>query len=116
MQVIDLSQLPDTAFLVTDYSETFGRGTSFKRYLQRGTIRLRLCGTQTTSGVHYRCIDPSNRCRRAVPAGYYIHDCHVRDTPALCRRLYNGTIDIVSIADKSNPSSLPLSMTGGQHS
>ena len=105
MQVISLTQLPDTAFLLTDYSDTFGRGHIIQKDIFSEEPFVYVCGTQTTSGVHIIDVtDPANPVQAGLyQPGYYIHDCHVRDTLLFAAAFYNGTIDIVSIADKSNP-------------
>ncbi len=105
MQVIDLTQLPDTAFLLAEYAETFGRGHIIQKDIFSEEPYVYVCGTQTTSGVHIIDVsDPANPAQVGLYApGYYIHDCHVRDTLLFAAAFYNGTIDIVSIADKSNP-------------
>ncbi|MCB0585434.1 MAG: choice-of-anchor B family protein [Phaeodactylibacter sp.] len=105
MQVIDLTQLPDTAFLLTAYSETFGRGHIIQKDIFNEAPYVYVCGTQTTQGVHIIDVsDPGNPVQVGLyQPGYYIHDCHVRDTLLFAAAFYNGTIDIVSIADKSNP-------------
>ena len=105
MQVIGLSQLPDTAFLTANYSETFGRGHIIQKDIFSEAPFVYVCGTQTTSGVHILDVsDPANPIQAGLyQPGYYIHDCHVRDTLLFAAAFYNGTIDIVSIADKSNP-------------
>lgn len=105
MQVIDLSQLPHATTLVTAYSETFGRGHIIQKDIFSEAPYVYVCGTQTTQGVHIIDVsDPANPVQAGLyQPGYYIHDCHVRDTLLFAAAFYNGTIDIVSIADKSAP-------------
>lgn len=105
MQVIALAQLPDTAFLLAEYSETFGRGHIIQKDIFSEAPFVYVCGTQTTQGVHILDVsDPSHPAEAGLyQPGYYIHDCHVRDTLLFAAAFYEGIIDIVSIADKSNP-------------
>ncbi|MCB9300601.1 MAG: choice-of-anchor B family protein [Lewinellaceae bacterium] len=108
MQVIELGQLPDTAFLLNSYSATFGRGHIIQKDIFEEAPFVYVCGTSTTQGVHI--IDVSNP---AAPQqvglyqpGYYIHDCHVRGDLLFAAAFYEGTVDIVDISDKSNPTLL----------
>lgn len=108
MQVIELGQLPDTAFLLTTYSATFGRGHIIQKDIFEEAPYVYVCGTTTTQGVHI--IDVSNP---AAPQqvglyqpGYYIHDCHVRGDLLFAAAFYEGTVDIVDISDKSAPALL----------
>ncbi|MCB0581285.1 MAG: choice-of-anchor B family protein [Phaeodactylibacter sp.] len=105
MQVIDLTQLPDTAFLLAEFSETFGRGHIIQKDIFSEAPYVYVCGTQTTQGVHIIDVsDPAQPEEVGVyQPGYYIHDCHVRDTLLFAAAFYEGVIDIVSIADKANP-------------
>lgn len=108
MQVIELGQLPDTAFLLTTYPATFGRGHIIQKDIFEDAPYVYVCGTSATQGVHI--IDVSNP---AAPQqvglyqpGYYVHDCHVRGNLLFAAAFYEGTVDIVDITDKSAPTLL----------
>jgi choice-of-anchor B domain-containing protein len=105
MQVIDLSQLPDTATLVTTYTATFTLGHIIQRDIFSEAPYVYVCGTSTTQGVHI--MDVSNPAQPVEAGlyqpGYYIHDCHVRGNLMYAAAFYQGTIDIVDISDKSQP-------------
>ncbi len=105
MQVIDLSQLPDTATLVTTYTATFTLGHIIQRDIFSEAPYVYVCGTSATQGV--RIMDVSNPAQPVEAGvyqpGYYIHDCHVRGDLMYAAAFYEGTIDIVDISDKSQP-------------
>ncbi|MBL7792039.1 MAG: choice-of-anchor B family protein [Saprospiraceae bacterium] len=105
MQVIDLSQLPDTASLVTTYTATFTLGHIIQRDIFSEAPYVYVCGTSTSQGVHI--MDVSNPAQPVEAGlyqpGYYIHDCHVRGDLMYAAAFYAGTIDIVDISDKSQP-------------
>lgn len=105
MQVIELGQLPDTAFLLSTYSQTFGRGHIIQKDIFSEAPYVYVCGTQSTQGVHIIDVsDPASPVEAGLyRPGYYIHDCHVRGNLLFAAAFYNGTIDIVDISDKSSP-------------
>ncbi|GJM32898.1 MAG: hypothetical protein DHS20C18_18990 [Saprospiraceae bacterium] len=105
MQVISLTNLPNSASLVTTYTETFTKGHIIQRDIFSEAPYVYVCGTGPNDGV--RIMDVS------IPAspqeigyydpGYYIHDCHVRGDILFGAAFYESTIDIVDISDKSTP-------------
>ena len=105
MQVIDLTNLPDTATLVTNYMETFTRGHIIQKDIFSDAPYVYVNGTTATDGVHILDVsDPANPVEVGLYApGYYIHDCHVRGDIMFAAAFYEGTLDIVDISDPSTP-------------
>jgi choice-of-anchor B domain-containing protein len=105
MQVISLEQLPDTAFLLAAYAETFTRGHIIQADIFQEAPYVYVCGTTATGGVHI--LDVSNPAAPVETGlyrpGYYIHDCHVRGDILFAAAFFEGTVDIVDISDRSNP-------------
>ncbi len=108
MQVIDLSELPNSASLLTTYSETFTRGHIIQRDVYSDEPYVYVNGTSSTSGIHIMDIsDPANPVEVGLyQPGYYIHDCHVKGDRIYAAAFYEGTIDIIDISDKSTPTLL----------
>lgn len=105
MQVIDLTQLPDTASLLTTYDETFTRGHIIQKDIFSDAPFVYMIGTTSTDGVHI--LDVSNPAA-PIEVGlyqpdYYIHDCYVREHIMFAAAFFEGTMDVVDISDKSNP-------------
>ncbi|MEM6318813.1 MAG: choice-of-anchor B family protein [Bacteroidota bacterium] len=105
MQVIDLSNLPDSVALVNTYSETFTTGHIIQRDITTEAPFLYVMGTCGNCGVQILDVtDPVNPIEISVyNPGYYIHDAHVRGDYLYAAAFFEGTIDIVDIRDKSNP-------------
>lgn len=105
MQVIRLYQLPQLAPLVTTYDETFTTGHIIQKDIFNENPYVYICGTSTTEGVHIMDVSqPENPVEVGLyNPGYYIHDCHVNGNRMYASAFYEGTMDIVDISDKSNP-------------
>jgi len=105
MQVIELSQLPDTAFLIANYNEHFTRGHIIQRDIYSEEPYIYVMGTQTTQGVHI--IDVSNPMEPVqvglYEPGYYIHDAHVNGDLLFACAFNESKVDILDISDKTNP-------------
>lgn len=105
MQVIALHNLPDTAFLVTTFHETFNRGHIIQRDIYSEDPFVYVIGTTTTGGIHILDVSIPHA---PVEVGlyqpdYYLHDCHIKGNLLFAAAFYEGTIDIVDISDKSQP-------------
>jgi choice-of-anchor B domain-containing protein len=105
LQVIDLSNLPNSASLLTTYSETFTKGHIIQKDIFSDDPYIYVCGTSTTSGVHILDVsDPAHPLEVGLyQPGYYIHDCHVRGDLMFAAAFYEGTMDILDISDKTDP-------------
>jgi len=105
MQVIDLSSLPNSISLVTNYTLTFGRGHIIQRDIYTEDPYVYISGTQTTSGVHIIDVsDPANPVEVGLyQPGYYIHDCHVKGDRLYAAAFFESTMDVIDISDKTNP-------------
>ena len=115
MQVIDLSDLPNGASLVTTYTETFTRGHIIQKDIFSEAPFVYVIGTTATSGIHILDVsDPANPVEVGLYAPtYYIHECHVRGDILFAAAFNQGTIDIVDISDKGNPALLARFSTPG---
>lgn len=107
MQIIDLNPLPANPPVLSGvFNSYFVRAHIIQKDLfSEARDWVYVCGTTLTQGVHI--IDVSNPGSPEqiglYEPGYYIHDCHVRDTLLFAAAFYEGTIDVVSIADPANP-------------
>jgi choice-of-anchor B domain-containing protein len=99
MQIIDLSNLPNSASLVNTYNTTFT--TSHNLYINNGYAYA--VGTSGGGGMHILDLsDPVNPVQTAYYGGSgYIHDVHVWDDTAYISGA--DTYDLVDVTDKSNP-------------
>jgi len=116
MQIIDLSDLPNGISLVNTYSETFTRGHIIQRDIYSEAPYLYIMGTCGNCGVNIlEVTDPVNPKEISTYSpGYYIHDAHVKGNYLYASAFYNGTIDIVDISDKTNPTLVAqIETTGG---
>ena len=115
MQVIDLTQLPDTASLLTNYDETFTKGHIIQKDIFSDAPYVYMIGTSATDGVHI--MDVSNPDAPVevglYQPGYYIHDCYVRADTMFAAAFFEGTMDVVDISDKSNPTVIARIPTPG---
>ncbi|MBZ0179472.1 MAG: choice-of-anchor B family protein [Melioribacteraceae bacterium] len=99
LQIVDLSLLPDTAFLAVTYSETFTRAHNI--FIDEGFAYV--VGTSGGGGIHILDLsDPINPVETAYyGASGYVHDVYVwSDTLVACAE---DSYDLVDITDKSNP-------------
>jgi len=105
MQVIDLSNLPVGANLVTTFDSQFTRGHIISRDIYSEDPYVYVSGTCGNCGVEIVDVSsPSNPSLiGSYNPSYYIHDCHVRGNYLYAAAFWEGTIDIVDISDKTNP-------------
>jgi choice-of-anchor B domain-containing protein len=105
MHVIDLTQLPNTATLLTTYDATFDKGHIIQKDIFEEAPYVYVSGTTTTEGVHILDVsNPANPFEIGVyNPGYYIHDCHVRGDRMFAAAFFEETVDIVDISDKTQP-------------
>lgn len=99
LQIIDLSQLPTTATLVTTIDTWFNKAHNI--FIDNGYAYV--IGTEGGGGMHILDLsDPVNPTRTAYYTGSdYIHDVYVwNDTVVACAE---DTYDLVDVSDKSNP-------------
>lgn len=116
LQVIDLTNLPDTATLVTTYDQTFTMGHIIQKDIFGEEPYVYVCGTTATDGIHIMDVsDPSTPTEIGLyNPGYYIHDCHVRGDRIYASAFNESTIDVLDISDKTNPVLLTrLNIPGG---
>ena len=105
MQVLDLSDLPNKMSLLSTYSTTFSTGHIIQRDIYSDAPYVYVNGTCNSCGVNIIDVsDPANPKEVGnYNPGYYVHDCHVKGDYLYAAAFYKGTIDIVDISDKSNP-------------
>jgi len=105
MQVIDLSDLPNTFSLLSTYNTTFSTGHIIQRDIYSDAPYVYVNGTCNSCGVNIIDVsDPANPKEIGnYNPGYYVHDCHVKGDYLYAAAFYKGTIDIVDISDKTNP-------------
>ena len=106
MHVIDLSPLPiDTAYLLTEYKQTFGKGHIIQRDIYSDAPYVYVIGTVATEGVHILDVsEPAAPIEVGLyDPDYYIHDAHINGDLMFCAAFYEARMDIVDISDKSNP-------------
>lgn len=116
MQIIDLTDLPDSIRLANTYNATFTRGHIIQRDIYSEAPYLYIMGTCGNCGVNIlEVTDPINPKEISTYSpGYYIHDAHVKGDYLYASAFYNGTIDIVDISDKLNPTLVAqIETTGG---
>lgn len=116
MQIIDLTDLPDSISLANTYTETFTRGHIIQRDIYSEAPYLYIMGTCNNCGVNILDVtDPINPKEVSTYSpGYYIHDAHVKGNYLYASAFFNGTIDIVDISDKLNPTLVAqIETTGG---
>jgi len=105
MQVVDLSDLPNSISLVTSYDETFQMGHIIQRDIYSEAPYVYVHGADSDDGTHIIDVsDPANPVEVGVYApGYYIHDGHVKGDYLYAAAFYEDKIDVVDISDKTNP-------------
>jgi choice-of-anchor B domain-containing protein len=98
LQIVDLSQLPDTAFLVNTYNQTFT--SAHNLYIDNGFAYI--VGT-SSGGMHI--LDLSNPTSPVQTSYYsssgYVHDVYVWNDTAYASSA--DTYDLVNVTNKSNP-------------
>lgn len=105
MQVIDLSFLPESLHLVTNYTTTFTKGHIIQKAIDSDAPYVYVMGTTTTQGVHILDVsNPATPLEIGLYApGYYIHDAHIRGNLMFAAAFYETKVDIVDISDKTLP-------------
>lgn len=104
LQVIDLSTLPDSASLVTTYTQTFTKAHMVQRDIYSDSAYIYVMGPGSLGGVRILDVsDPVNPVQVGVYEPYYIHDAHPRGNRLYAAAIWNGTLDVVDISDKTNP-------------
>lgn len=105
LQIIDLSQLPNTATLVNTVSTWFSRAHNL--YIDNGFAYI--VGTNSGGGMHVLDLtDPVNPVRTAYYTGSgYIHDVYVWNDTAYASA--EQTYDMISLTNKSAPVKLSVS-------
>ena len=117
MQVISLSSLPEDATLETTFDSRFRRGHIISRDIYSELPFVYISGTCGNCGVEV--VDVSEPAQPVQVGqyrpGYYIHDCHVRGDYLYAAAFFNGTMDVVDISDKSNPTLIAqIEVPGGR--
>ncbi|MEM6726105.1 MAG: choice-of-anchor B family protein [Bacteroidota bacterium] len=105
LQVIDLSFLPDSLSLVATFDAEFTRGHIVQvDYFFPDSNYVYVAGVTPGGGVRILDVnDPANPQLAGTYEPYYIHDVHIRGDIMYAAALFEGTLDIVDISDKSNP-------------
>jgi len=101
LQIIDLSQLPNTATLVNQLNTWFNKAHNI--FIDNGYAYV--IGTEGGGGMHILdLINPTNPTRTVyylTPETGYIHDVYVwNDTVVACAE---DTYDLIDVSDKFNP-------------
>jgi len=100
LQIIDLSNLPASAQLVTTYSTTVTNAHNL--YIDDGYAYV--VGTQNANGgIHILDLsNPESPVEVGVFSRNYVHDVFVRDNIAYASALDDG-LQIIDVSNKSNP-------------
>ncbi len=114
IQIIDLSGLPSSASLVTNYrwpnvTESTARSHTISiddqgfLYISGGTSTASTGGVQ--SGVRvFSLADPENPSPVSFWNPWYVHDTQIRNNIAFAHNIFEGgQIDIYDVTDRSNP-------------
>ncbi|MBK8566364.1 MAG: choice-of-anchor B family protein [Saprospiraceae bacterium] len=118
MQVIDLSFLPDSLHLITNYTTTFTKGHIIQKAIDSDEPYVYVMGTTATQGVHILDVSSPSAPKEVglYAPGYYIHDAHIRDNLLFAAAFYETKFDIVDISDKTNPQLLSTIVYDGKSS
>ena len=104
MQVIDLSNLPNSATVVATFDSTFTASHMVQKDVLGDPNYVYVSGGDQQTGVHI--IDVSNPLQ-PVEVGFYnpnyAHDAHVRGDTMYVAAILQPWMDIVDISNKSNP-------------
>ncbi len=110
LQVISLEYLPDSLHLVRTYQDMFSRAHIIQSDVYHPDSSYIYVNGATSSDIPEPdgviIFDVSNPADIQAVGGYhpyYIHDCHVRGDRLYASAIFEGTLDIVDISDKSNP-------------
>jgi len=107
-QIIDLSNLPNSATLITSYTYTSGGNTTSLAHsleIFDGYMYLNGCQGWSPGGVViFSLANPIAPVFQGTYMQRYIHDCYVRNDTLYGAAIYSGGgIDIVNVQNKSNP-------------
>ncbi len=118
MQVIDLSYLPDSLHLVTNYTATFTKGHIIQKAIDNDEPYVYVIGTTATKGVHIMDVtNPADPKEVGLYApGYYIHDAHIRGDLLFAAAFNETKFDIVDISDKTSPQLISIISYDGKNS
>lgn len=109
VQIVDLSQLPDTAILVRNFNYTSGTRNTLRSHtvtLADGYLYLNGCAGWSPGGVLIFSLhsDPTNPQFVGQFQPQYIHDSFVRNDTLYAAAIYsNGGLYVVDIRNKANP-------------
>lgn len=105
LQIIDLSRLPDTAFLANRYTATFTRAHDLQirdgfAYITGATNSL----TTPNGGIHILDLsNPTSPVEVGVWDSLYVHDCYVNRDTIYAACIYQGVVAIIDVKDKAHP-------------
>ena len=101
LQIIDLSNLPNSATLVNTYRATLGPGTAHNLYIDDGYAYV--AGSYAAGGVHILDLsDPTQPVEVGTWSESYWHDVVVQNDTLYGSAMFIGAIEIVDATDKSN--------------
>jgi len=108
-QIIDLSQLPDTAWRVTSFTYTSGSNNTSRAHtieIFDGYMYLNGCANWSPGGiVMFNLNNPIAPAFEGVYTQRYIHDSYTRNDTIFGAAIYGGGgIDIIDARIKSSPS------------
>ncbi len=110
LQIINLSLLPDSVFLVKNWlwsGSTADRAHAFHirdgyAYLTGGTVSSGQGGHQ--GGIRILSLaDPENPVTMGYWDSLYVHDCYVRNDTIYAACIFDGVLAIIDVKDKANP-------------
>ncbi len=119
VQIVDLSQLPDTAILVREFNYTSTSGNILRSHsvaLADGYLYLNGSANWSPGGVVIFSLlnDPTNPQYVGQFETEYIHDCYVRNDTMYAAAIYSGGgLDIVDLTNKANPQIIRKIMYAG---
>lgn len=107
-QIIDLSQLPDTAWRVTSFTYTSGTNNTSRAHtieIFDGYMYLNGCANWSPGGiVMFNLNNPIAPAFEGVYTQRYIHDSYIRNDTIFGAAIYSGGgVDIIDARVKSSP-------------
>ncbi|MFN0158581.1 MAG: choice-of-anchor B family protein [Bacteroidota bacterium] len=110
-QIINLSQLPDTAWLANAFTHTSGGKNTSRVHsisIHDGVMFLNGCATWSPGGVvMFSLANPEQPAFLGEFATEYIHDSFVRNDTLFGSDIYSpGGLYVVDISNKSNPQTI----------